>query len=249
MWKKLLILSLCISVLFVFSAPISSVNAGGTDVEINWRVAGPIINEVMTSGDPPGQTLIMLKAKGAPGPADLTVLGTARLAEPGEEVPGCHLTIIFEQDEFVAVFSDLSMLFAKLMEGGDSYLCGVFPPAPNAGTTFKFDMEITGGTGRFDGATGGFIATGVGHGEYFEGPLSAESGEFKGLVKVIHTGPPHPFNDIGGLSTEFQDAIAALYQSGITTGTSPTTYSPDNPVTRAQVAAFFARALGLYRWP
>jgi S-layer homology domain len=64
--------------------------------------------------------------------------------------------------------------------------------------------------------------------------------------KVIRTGLSHPFNDIGGLSQNFQDSIAALYQSGITTGTSPTTYSPFNPVTRGQMAAFLARALGLH---
>jgi S-layer homology domain len=64
--------------------------------------------------------------------------------------------------------------------------------------------------------------------------------------RQIRTGLPHPFNDIGGLSQNFQDSIAALYQSGITTGTTPTTYSPGNPVTRAQMAAFLARALGLH---
>jgi S-layer homology domain len=64
--------------------------------------------------------------------------------------------------------------------------------------------------------------------------------------RQIRTGLSHPFTDIGGLSQNFQDSIAALYQSGITTGTSPTTYSPGNPVTRAQMAAFLARALGLH---
>lgn len=183
MWKKLLILSLSIAVLFVFSAPISSVNAGGKwkkDKKINWRVAGSIINEVMTSGVPSGQTLVNLKARGAPGNADLTVLGYAGI--PGSiVVDGCDLAIPFDGDEFVAVFNDLSMLFAKLMDGGDSYLCITF--GPEGRTTFKFDMEITGGTGRFDGALGGFTATGVGHGQYFEGPLSAESGKFIGWIE------------------------------------------------------------------
>jgi S-layer homology domain len=62
----------------------------------------------------------------------------------------------------------------------------------------------------------------------------------------IRTGLSHPFIDIGGLSAEFQNSIAALYQSGITTGTSPSTFSPNNPVTRGQFATFFARALGLH---
>jgi hypothetical protein len=64
--------------------------------------------------------------------------------------------------------------------------------------------------------------------------------------RQIRTGLSHPFTDIGGLSQTFQDSIAALAQSGITIGTSPTTYSPNNNVTRAQMAVFLARALGLY---
>jgi S-layer homology domain len=64
--------------------------------------------------------------------------------------------------------------------------------------------------------------------------------------RQIRTGLSHPFTDIGHLSQNFRDSIAALYQSGITTGTTPTTYSPGNPVTRAQMAAFLTRALGLH---
>jgi hypothetical protein len=62
----------------------------------------------------------------------------------------------------------------------------------------------------------------------------------------IRTGLPNPFNDIGGLPSEFQSAITALYASGITTGTTSTTYSPFQSVNRAQMAVFLARALGLY---
>jgi hypothetical protein len=184
MWKKLLILSLSIAVLFVFSAPITPVDAGNKSIPINWRVAGSIINSVKTTGAVVDQTLINLSALGSPGPAELTILGDWRFADPEadppEEVPGCNLTLIFDHDEFVAVFPDLSLLFAKLMEDGDAYLCVVY----GVGTTFTFDMEIIGGTGRFDGATGEFTATGVGHGDDFDGPLSAESGEFIGEIEL-----------------------------------------------------------------
>jgi murein DD-endopeptidase MepM/ murein hydrolase activator NlpD len=54
--------------------------------------------------------------------------------------------------------------------------------------------------------------------------------------------PPHPFGDV---STPWQqDAIAWLVYAGVTTGTSPTTYAPDAPVTRAQLAAFLHRYRG-----
>ena len=64
--------------------------------------------------------------------------------------------------------------------------------------------------------------------------------------RQIRTGLPNPFVDIGFLPAVFQDSIKALAASGITTGTTPTTYSPNNNVTRAQMAVFLARALGLY---
>ena len=39
--------------------------------------------------------------------------------------------------------------------------------------------------------------------------------------------------------------IEAIYAEGITTGFSDGTYRPDQPVTRAQMGTFLARALGL----
>jgi hypothetical protein len=64
--------------------------------------------------------------------------------------------------------------------------------------------------------------------------------------RQIRTGLSNPFSDIGGLPQEFQDSIKALAASGITTGTTPTTYSPFQSVNRGQMATFLARALGLY---
>ncbi|HUP16825.1 MAG TPA: S-layer homology domain-containing protein [Acidimicrobiia bacterium] len=49
------------------------------------------------------------------------------------------------------------------------------------------------------------------------------------------------FEDIGGLSTESQTAINQLAQLGITTGTSASTFSPAEIVTRWQMALFLYR--------
>jgi Tol biopolymer transport system component/subtilisin-like proprotein convertase family protein len=49
-----------------------------------------------------------------------------------------------------------------------------------------------------------------------------------------------PFTDVSATSFAIDD-IACIYGLGITTGTSPTTYSPDGLVTREQMAAFLAR--------
>lgn len=51
-----------------------------------------------------------------------------------------------------------------------------------------------------------------------------------------------PFTDLGS-ETTFCAAIAEAYYTGVTNGTSPTTFSPNANVTRAQVAAFATRTL------
>ena len=51
---------------------------------------------------------------------------------------------------------------------------------------------------------------------------------------------PTPFSDVED-GRFYTAAVAWLVDAGITTGTSPTTYSPDDPVTRGQMAAFLER--------
>lgn len=55
------------------------------------------------------------------------------------------------------------------------------------------------------------------------------------------------FTDIGGETQEARRAIEQLAATGITRGTSPSTFSPDSPVTREQMASFVARMLE-YIW-
>src|SRR4030095_14450947 len=52
-----------------------------------------------------------------------------------------------------------------------------------------------------------------------------------------------PFTDVPGTSTFFC-SIASAYYSGLTNGTTATTYSPSANVTRDQMAAFVTRTLG-----
>ena len=51
-----------------------------------------------------------------------------------------------------------------------------------------------------------------------------------------------PFTDVAG---SFELEINRLYAAGVTTGCTPTTFCPDDGVTRAQMAAFLVRALEL----
>lgn len=56
------------------------------------------------------------------------------------------------------------------------------------------------------------------------------------------TGPPHPFVDV--TAAYQQEAVSWLASTGITQGTTATTFSPDRVVTRAEIAAFLHRHAG-----
>ena len=51
------------------------------------------------------------------------------------------------------------------------------------------------------------------------------------------------FTDIEDLPHDPYDAIRIIYELGVTKGTTPTTYGPDQPVTRGQMAMFLSRLL------
>ena len=53
-------------------------------------------------------------------------------------------------------------------------------------------------------------------------------------------GASHPFTDVSPSSYAFS-AVTCLYELGITTGKTPTTYDPTTTVTRAQMAVFLSR--------
>lgn len=77
------------------------------------------------------------------------------------------------------------------------------------------------------------------------------------LTRLVHSsglvlpdGSNQGFTDIGGLPAGYQTAINQLAQLGVTTGTSPTTFGPDDLVTREQMASFLIRtAKLLWRLP
>ena len=65
---------------------------------------------------------------------------------------------------------------------------------------------------------------------------------WRALGNDCPTTPDHGFTDVA--DTSFADAdITCIKALDITTGTSATTYSPANPVTREQMAAFIARLI------
>ena len=65
--------------------------------------------------------------------------------------------------------------------------------------------------------------------------------------QTLGTGADQSFTDIGGYSAAIQTAINQLAQSGVTLGTTATTYSPDDNVTREQMAIFLNRMADLLK--
>ena len=119
-----------------------------------------------------------------------------------------------------------------LPSGGAAQFTDVAPDHAHAGAIAAVaDAGIT--TGHRDGTFGPAA------------PLTrAQMATFLTRGMGLRASGPPPFIDIPSSSTS-ADAIAAVAEAGISTGFSDGTFRPDEPVSRAQVAAFLARALGL----
>jgi YVTN family beta-propeller protein len=54
---------------------------------------------------------------------------------------------------------------------------------------------------------------------------------------------PFPYTDVGSVGTAFCPGIMEAYVTGVSKGTAPTTFSPNNTVTRVQMTTFLQRSL------
>ena len=62
-------------------------------------------------------------------------------------------------------------------------------------------------------------------------------------IKDVEPDDDEYFQDLRSVPRGVHEVIATLFEMGVTTGTSSTRFSPDEPVTRAQMALFITRAL------
>jgi hypothetical protein len=183
--KLILVVSILVLALAVLGMT-AFANMAGKTVKIDQRIAGSIFGGIEVTTDPINQvtdnrTLLTLYAKGAPGNANIEVVGGGRLVDlDTEECPGSVAQVEFYDGGFVETFRDNSMLF---------YLLDPDPKAQNAlcinpdGTsTGTFDYIITGGVGRYEGVTGS--ATVVVNAWSLTGQLSAEEGTIKGTINL-----------------------------------------------------------------
>jgi len=188
--KLILVLSILVLALVVFGLTAFAYK-GKKSVNINQRLAGSIFGgiEVSTFPDPQGppvtvnRTLLMLSAKGAPGNADIEAVGGAM---PAAEASGLcpedvQLELTFVDGGFVETFRDQAMLFWVLDTdaGAKNALCVYFDGRPATGT---FDYVVSGGAGRYEGATGSGTVEVTSWG--VTGDLSAEVGTLQGTVQL-----------------------------------------------------------------
>ena len=190
MWKKILIISLSIALLLVISFPISSVNAEKSRI-VNWRIAGTIVQLLDITSPVPGvgdvgpHALIKLTAHGSPGSAEITLLSrpTGSITSSFSCAAGYDFPIYFDKNDMVAIFPDQSLLFASIDETDWGILCFGITPETAGTTYFKVKMNVTGGTGRFEGASEGvLIGEGNGYPVSPDATLAGENGTLTGTI-------------------------------------------------------------------
>ena len=136
---------------------------------------------------------------------------------------------------------------------------------PGAADTHTATIDWGDGSGAVSGTTTGTGGAGSVQGSHeytdfgehtitacvtdHDGAESCATAGFRVLADLVCPDPVLPFVDVSSLSFAVGD-IGCIFGLGITVGTSGSTYSPDEFVTREQMAAFMARtwrALGLVR--
>jgi hypothetical protein len=176
---------------FVIVAPITPVYAGNKSININWQIAGTIVQSIDVTApgtsDTEPKSLINLSAIGSPGPANITLLSKteevpidpASLPKDCEDKGYTDLAYYFEKNDFIALFPDQSLLFASINANG-GFLCFNFTKGESY---FKIEMDITGGKGRFEGSDGDFTAEGYGYlGFSGDSTLVGENGTVTGAI-------------------------------------------------------------------
>ena len=187
MSKKVIFALLFLALALVVVGSTALANQERKSVEIDQEIAGSIFAGIEVTTDPinavtENRTLLNLYAKGAPGAANIEVVGGAiPSANPSDLCPdGTDLEFTFVDGGFVETFNDHSLLFYVIDQspGADSALCVDFE-GPATGI---FDYLIIGGAGRFEGATGSAKVEITSW--YVTNELTAETGTIRGTVQL-----------------------------------------------------------------
>jgi S-layer homology domain len=141
--------------------------------------------------------------------------------------------------------AEMAVFLLKAMFDG-----GHVPPAPS-GDEFRDVPASHWAAGWIEELVAEGITVGCGNDDYCpQSPVTrAQMAVF--LLRAKHGGAFLPPTATGGVFSDVPRShwaaawIELLAQEGITTGCAPAAYCPESPVTRAQMAVFLVRALGL----
>lgn len=151
--------------------------AYGGSIPIKWKVSGTITNtfvySVMAPTTPVPALMIQAVVKGAPGNGHFTITSVGNA--PGY-VPACGgVGQTFFSNDMAVILDDLSMIFARLDAGWACF--------NNDGTvSAEAHMIVTGGAGKYEGASGYFEGNFSGRPVGTSGFLSAETGIIEGEI-------------------------------------------------------------------
>ena len=175
MSKRILIV--VVAVVAVVATGIATETAYGGNIPIHWKVSGTIANVIFYPSTNPTASqpglLIQAAVKGSPGNGQFTITSVAN--QPGY-VPECNGPgQTFAHNDMVITLDSHSMIFAKLQAG---WVCF----NPDYTVSAEAHMIITGGTGKYEGASGHFMGTFEGQSVGTSGFLSAETGTIVGEI-------------------------------------------------------------------
>lgn len=176
-FKKVFVVLIALSLLAAITAVVYA-NGNNTE-QVNWTIAGPIFGKIVNNSSDGDYSLLVLTAKGSPGTAEITAVGTAQLVDGDEQCPGAAKQLKFVNGSFVAVFPDQSMLYFQVDESGETPNALCFGAEYNEG---KFTYNIVGGEGRYEGASGSILVSTKSWA--INSAMSVETGEITGVIEL-----------------------------------------------------------------
>ena len=173
--------------IFLFVAAGLPQSAVAKEIEMDLRFAGAFVNGIThvvnpATGATAPSALIHITSKGSPGKAVIRGFGGVTIPA-GPPISDClgipgGLPIAVIENPLVFTFRDLSLLYAT---GGSGLIC---IDLVTGAQKFVIDIVFDGGTGRFEGATGGAAIIGEGVPLNSAGTFLAETGTIVGMIIV-----------------------------------------------------------------